>query len=462
MSKRQLRNLQQQLGQPAPPAANSSDEEEAETPPSKAPFNPFDLLTDDEDEAAAESDGEDGNKEEEQQAEAACSDASGSSQPRSKPAAPGGPTHKKSSKKKKKKGGKGAGAAERDAGADAAQEGKEKQQGGKKGRQQGASKQDKKDEEDIDAILQELDMKTAAGGTAGSAPAAGKGGRRGTEGTPALLGVDVRRLRGDDELRRIFGAGVIEAVDRQDAAEASGRSAGHRRYGWAPRNAPRRRPMKRGILVAPRDDWPYYEPGSLAMESAGTAADGTPTFRYVWPPAYRGAQALFEQAQGSYDPNAVAAVLHQCPYHVDALLAMSDLYRAMGEGQYAEESLNRALYALEAAWCPGFDPAAARCRLDIGVAENRALFVALFRHAQALSRRGCHSSALEVAKLLMALDPSDPLGSLQLIDYLALRAGRYSWLVQFVEGFDGGAALALLPNFAYSLALARFRQERQQ
>jgi hypothetical protein len=42
----------------------------------------------------------------------------------------------------------------------------------------------------------------------------------------------------------------------------------------------------------------------------------------------------------------------------------------------------RALYALEAAWCPGFDPAAAACRLDIEVAENRALFVALFRHAQ--------------------------------------------------------------------------------
>lgn len=43
---------------------------------------------------------------------------------------------------------------------------------------------------------------------------------------------------------------------------------------------------------------------------------------------------------------------------------------------------------------------------------------------QSLSRRGCHSSALEVAKLLLALDPGDPLGALQLVDYLALRAGR--------------------------------------
>ncbi|KIZ00582.1 hypothetical protein MNEG_7378, partial [Monoraphidium neglectum] len=312
----------------------------------------------------------------------------------------------------------------------------------------------------IDAILQELKITPAEGAAArGAATARGSGGAQ--PASAALLGVDVRRLRGEDELRRIFGAGVIEAVDRQDAAESgSGRGGGAaRRYGWAPRNAPRRRPMKRGMLMAPRDDWPYYEPGTLLMEAAGTAADGTPM--YVWPGPYRGAQALFEQAQGSYDPNAVAAVLHQCPYHVDSLLAMSDLYRAMGEGQYAEESLNRALYALEAAWSPAFDPAAARCRLDIEVPENRALFVALFRHAQALSRRGCHSSALEVAKLLLALDPGDPLGALQLVDYLALRAGRYGWLERLVQGFDGGAALALLPNFAYSLALARYWKEQR-
>lgn len=42
---------------------------------------------------------------------------------------------------------------------------------------------------------------------------------------------------------------------------------------------------------------------------------------------------MFEQAQASYDPNAVAAVLHQFPYHVDSLLAMNELYRSMGEAQ---------------------------------------------------------------------------------------------------------------------------------
>lgn len=44
--------------------------------------------------------------------------------------------------------------------------------------------------------------------------------------------------------------------------------------------------------------------------------------------------------------------------------------------------LDRALWALEAAWHPGFTPATAACRLDYGVEENRPLFGALFRHVQ--------------------------------------------------------------------------------
>lgn len=50
MATRHLRKLQQQLAQQqqAPSAASEEEEsEEAEALPGKAPFNPFDLLTDD-------------------------------------------------------------------------------------------------------------------------------------------------------------------------------------------------------------------------------------------------------------------------------------------------------------------------------------------------------------------------------------------------------------------------------
>ncbi len=43
---------------------------------------------------------------------------------------------------------------------------------------------------------------------------------------------------------------------------------------------------------------------------------------------------------------------------------------------------------------------------------------------QGLSRAGCHRTALECAKLLLALQPEDPMGVLCMMDYLAIRAGE--------------------------------------
>ena len=41
----------------------------------------------------------------------------------------------------------------------------------------------------------------------------------------------------------------------------------------------------------------------------------------------QGVQALFEQCQASMDPNSIAHLLAHHPYHIDALLAMFELYR---------------------------------------------------------------------------------------------------------------------------------------
>lgn len=41
-------------------------------------------------------------------------------------------------------------------------------------------------------------------------------------------------------------------------------------------------------------------------------------------------------------------------------------------------------------------------------------------------------------------------------------AGSYAYLERFVYEFDGSQSLALLPNYAFSLPMARFRCEQQQ
>ncbi len=94
---------------------------------------------------------------------------------------------------------------------------------------------------------------------------------------------------------------------------------------------------------------------------------------------------------------------------------------------------------------------------------------------QNLSRRGLHGTALETCKLLLALDPADPLGALFLVDYLALRSRSFGWLARFAaewspevtQSSNGGGAdsgsggVEMLPNFAFSLALAAFWQEKE-
>ena len=86
---------------------------------------------------------------------------------------------------------------------------------------------------------------------------------------------------------------------------------------------------------------------------------------------------------------------------------------------------------------------------------NDAFFSAVFKHVQALTRRGCHRAALECAKLALSLDRSDPKGLLCCVDYFALRCGEANWLLDLAADFGGDGRLLALPGFAYSTALAR-------
>lgn len=136
------------------------------------------------------------------------------------------------------------------------------------------------------------------------------------------------------------------------------------------------------------------------------------------------------------------------------------LSQSMGEHSTADDMLDRCLYAFEMAWHHSFNIATANSMLDPEREENKGFFEALFRHlqvsipsqsslltttlccirlmtrtclnpepvvcmtslhvapaqadclmiSQGLSRRGLHRPALEVAKLLLALDWHDPTG----------------------------------------------------
>jgi len=110
--------------------------------------------------------------------------------------------------------------------------------------------------------------------------------------------------------------------------------------------------------------------------------------------------------------------------------------------------------------------------LDHTLPANALFFDAIRRHALNLGRRGCPRTALEFNKLLLSLAPAiDPACVLVNLDYYCLRAREYAYLVDFFQAFDpndfelfpAGANRAvpprLLPNFAFSVALAKWQQE---
>lgn len=186
-----------------------------------------------------------------------------------------------------------------------------------------------------------------------------------------------------------------------------------------------------------------------------------PMRRYKYSASYMETQRQFDACVRSHNPNRIVMLLAHHPYHVDSLLAMAELHRHMGQHQQAAQHLERCLFVLECAWHPLFDPTLGTCRLEWADPVNRPLFKALFKHMQHLGRRGCHRTAVEVCKLLLCLDPADPMGALFCLDYFALRAEQYEWLERFVDEYETDKSLALFPSFSLSLAVARFRLEEK-
>lgn len=71
--------------------------------------------------------------------------------------------------------------------------------------------------------------------------------------------------------------------------------------------------------------------------------------------------------------------------------------------------------------------------------------------------RACYRTALELCKLLLSLDPDgDPLGIKLIIDFYALRAKEYTWLIDFFSEWESTKNMSQLPNFAFSIAVAHY------
>lgn len=398
---------------PCPPMADddNSDEADEETIPLPAKkkgkgkkniINPFELLTENADEGS-------GDEKDNEHVEAEKDEAA----PQGEGSAGSSAKKKKKNKKKKKKGGDG---------------------------KQTVPTGPVEVEDDIEASIQEVNRILGDVGVAGG-DAGAQGGGEFTINMKSLLSVEYKHLNPGNEMRRMFGSRVVQAEQ------------GRPRH----RN---RAPQRNGRLVQPKDNWPHVGRSGITMslvESGDRRAGGSQCFRFEHSPQYQQVQFQFLDAVQSYNPQNIANILHEHPYHMDSLIQLSEVFRMNEDAQTAVDLIERAVYTFECAFHPMFNVATGNCRLDFRRQENRAFYLLLFKHLTAVAQRACNRTALEFCKLLLSLDPDgDPLCVLLMIDFYALRSEQYSFLVRLFEEWESFRNLSQLPNFAFSVPLALF------
>ncbi|NXJ82785.1 TCF25 factor, partial [Trogon melanurus] len=293
--------------------------------------------------------------------------------------------------------------------------------------------QEDNDLEDIDSLLEKIDdtnglsQQTQGGIIADSRP---------------LLYVEHRNLNPENELKRYFGARAVLGDQRPRQRQ--------RQY------------VRSTWLTAPKNTWPRYSKTGIAMQLLDTRR-GVQHFAFEHHREYQQVQFKFLDAVESMDPNNIVLLLQMNPYHVDSLLQLSDVCRMQEDQEMARDLVERALYSLECAFHPVFSLTSGTCRLDYRRPENRAFFLALFKHLMFLEKRGCPRTALEFCKLILSLDPeNDPLCVLLMIDFLSLRAREYTFLTRMFQEWESHRNLSQLPNFAFSVPLAYFFQSQQE
>ena len=323
------------------------------------------------------------------------------------------------------------------------------------------------DDEDIDSLVAELDQQRT---TDSNKRAAGSRGPVGTDEADSsdwsFLATQQKHLDSNSEIRARFGSTAVRGVA---AAEREGEEK-------APRGMVRRRPQgaavtaiaRRQRLVKVGDDWPpmvdrgdlkmvRIDPNSSSSSSSrglspvSSSASPPPPSRAVWlltssscplfsfrySSDYDRLQQEYLSAISSHDIQALLYFARQHPYHVDCCVQLSELSESQGEFIVAHAAIQRALHMYDLSLHREFDLYSGRCRLDGDVRENRGLFVALARHAQMLGKKGYSRTALEVCKLLLSLSPLlDPQCVALFIDYHAIRAHQFAWLLELPHRLD--------------------------
>ncbi|ORZ31790.1 transcriptional repressor TCF25-domain-containing protein [Catenaria anguillulae PL171] len=301
------------------------------------------------------------------------------------------------------------------------------------------------------------------------------------------LTIDPKHLDPDTELARLFGSSVVRDAQRNNAAndqDAALLAGAQPAAGGIRRNRNRARNQqaaaqpilslrKSTLAGTPDPSWPPYHLMGLhtrklrvphTLLSTSTSSESPDTQPVVeitaitHTPTYQRLHSAYLTSALSGDPNALLALRHQAAYHPDTLLRLAHVATMYSQPDQAKLLLRQCLYALDRAlhvqWAP-IPP-----RMPYLVPNNRIVHLALLAQVTSTARMAGGRTAVEVAKLLLALDPeADPLAMRDVLPALAVRARESAWVMDWMDS-EARGQVDLRPHWVFSKALALWQMDR--
>ncbi|KPA75608.1 hypothetical protein ABB37_08480 [Leptomonas pyrrhocoris] len=299
-----------------------------------------------------------------------------------------------------------------------------------------------------------------------------------------VMACDAQQLDTRLERIRMFGADAVEDVGdgRTPHRRADGRVRDTGSVSFFPAHHMHVNFMRSAFATPNRLRWiPYDSLGVYLTTEEGRGTQRRTRREYTLNCDSNAFQRALAQLGACQDRMGGVQDLVEClarnkVYHIPTLLQCVYAMEATGESAFAGELLDVALYqvgvilrrvALSGTW--------AQRRLPVTRGGNALIFQVLQRGVHAALKRGCLRTAFERTRCVLSLDERDPCGMLLLLDYTALRAKRWMWLLEMRHRVRTSAgntqdislerSIKALPNYAFSWALAKHfieREERRQ
>ena len=146
-----------------------------------------------------------------------------------------------------------------------------------------------------------------------------------------MLSIEAKCLNPENEMKRIFGSRVVMAEQHQRAVGSL-----HGRRGRGNRGIPGQHQHHRSsgrashALIAPKPTWPNPGKTGLSMRFLDSDKQGNQYFTFEHNSSYQAVQRQFFDAVESMNPDFIVQILNSHPFHIDAMLQLSDICR-MGE-----------------------------------------------------------------------------------------------------------------------------------